>query len=287
MLKYFRPVIRSRHPSHQLLRRRNPAKVFPLFPFKSVVRFGSLTTIRDTVTNGGKRIEVNTVAAIKNSMNKFLMKTCFREGNVTTADWWYYDAEGNLKGPDRRKNYTTEELPFPIIAKSHFGSRNKGNTKLDDHEAFSRWLHREGRDPSRYIFEQFHNYTREYRLHITQRGVFYACRKMLKRDTPQEAKWYRNDEHCVWILEENELFDKPKNWDKIVKNAVAALNAVGLDIGAVDVKVQSAKTSKGTERKDPKFIIIEINSAPSFGKVTEQKYIEEIPKILNAKYEAL
>jgi len=286
MLKYFRPVIRSRHPSHRVLRRRNPEKLLPLFPFRSVIRFGSLTQIRDTVSAGGSRVEINTIDAIKNSMNKFLMKMCFREANVTTADWWFFE-DGVLKGPDRRKNYSIEEMPFPIIAKSHYGSRNKGNTKLDNYEAYCKWADREGRDITRYIFEQFHNYTREYRIHITQRGAFYTCRKMLKRDTPQKDKWYRNDEHCVWVVEENELFDKPKNWNKIVKDAVNALNAVGLDIGAVDVKVQSAKTQKGKERKDPKFIIIEINSAPSFGEITKQKYVEELPKVLEAKHAML
>lgn len=283
MLKYFRPVIRSRHPSHRVLRRRNPEKLLPLFPFKSVVRFGSLTTIRDTISEGGNRIEINTIEAIKNSMNKFLMKECFKEGNVTTADWWFVDAEGNLKGPDRRKNYSFEELPFPIIAKSHFGSRNRGNTKLDNYEEYNNWANREGRDLTRYIFERFHNYSREYRLHITERGYFYTCRKMLKEGTPDEAKWYRNDEHCVWMVEENELFDKPSNWDSIVKDSVKALKAVGLDMGAVDVKVQSATTSKGKVRKSPKYIIIEINSAPSFGEITQQKYVEEIPKILKHK----
>ena len=35
---------------------------------------------------------------------------------------------------------------------------------------------------------------------------------------------------------------------------------------------------------NPLFTIIEINSAPSFGEVTLQKYIEEIPKMLNRKF---
>jgi len=281
MLKYFRPVIRSRHPSHAILRRRNPAKLLPLFPFKSVVRFGSLTTIKDSRSNGGERIEVNTIKAVQNSMNKFLMKSCFKEAGVTTADWWYIDKEGNLKGPDGRRNYEFSELPFPIIAKKHFGSRNQGNTKIDTYEDFQKWI--EGKKKNNLIFEQFHNYTREYRLHVTAEGCFYTCRKMLKRDTPENAKWYRNDEHCVWILEENELFDKPVNWKKIVTDSVKALKAVGLDIGAVDLKVQSATTSKGKERKDPKYIVIEINSAPSFGDLTIQKYVEEIPKVLKLK----
>tara|TARA_R110000822_G_scaffold73853_11_gene177621 strand:+ start:3517 stop:4380 length:864 start_codon:yes stop_codon:yes gene_type:complete len=282
MLKLFRPVIRSRHPSHSILRRRNPAKLLPLLPFKSVIRFGSFTSLRDTESVGGNRVEINTTEAIKNSASKWLMKLCFKEANVQTADWWNFNKEGALKGPDGRINYKVEELPFPIIAKSFFGSRNKGNTKLDSIEEYHKWA--DGKDTRKYVFEKFYNYAREYRLHVTADGCFYTCRKMLKQDTPDKDKWYRNDEHCVWIREENDLFDKPVNWDKVVKESVKALNAVGLDIGAVDLKIQSAKTKKGNIKKDPHFIVIEINSAPSFGDVTTEKYVAQLPIVLNNKY---
>ena len=60
--------------------------------------------------------------------------------------------------------------------------------------------------------------------------------------------------------------------------------AVGLDIGAVDVKVQSSTNNKGSRRESPNFIILEINSAPSFGEITGTKYITEISRVLNYKY---
>jgi D-alanine-D-alanine ligase-like ATP-grasp enzyme len=85
-------------------------------------------------------------------------------------------------------------------------------------------------------------------------------------------------------METNDLFDRPSNWDEIVSHSVNALKAVGLDVGAVDLRVQSSTNSDGESRVNPKFIVIEINSAPSFGKVTEEKYIEQLPKILNRKY---
>lgn len=274
----FRPRIRSRHPSHDVLRQKD----MPLLPFKSVIRLGSQTEFtKDT----NPRIEINTVGAIETSSNKFLMKEAFRKGDVQTADWFFFDKEGNLKGPDRRKNYELSELEFPIISKNIFGSRNRGNRKHDTLEELQSWL--EGKkNLNNYIFEKYYNYTREYRLHVTEDGYFYACRKMLKADTPEEHKWYRNDEHCVWIMEDNELFDTPINWKDVVKQCVKALKAVGLDVGACDVRIQSATTSDGEkQRKEPKFIIVEINSAPSFGDVTEQKYKEELPKILKKKFE--
>src|SRR5699024_283185 len=112
------------------------------------------------------------------------------------------------------------------------------------------------------------------------------CRKVLKRDTPQEHRWYRNDDYCNWIREDGdnqELFDKPVNWDAIVEESVKALNAVGLDIGAVDVKVQSAYNSNEEKRENPKLFIKEINSAPSIGEITEQKYLKELTKLIEEK----
>lgn len=279
---HFRPRIRSRHPSHDVLRPIH--RKLPLLPFKSVVRLGSTTTFdKDKLYN---RISVNTPEGIKNSSSKLLMKQCFAEAEVQTADWWHIvDADG-LVAYSKMTNsdfINLEDLPFPIISKSFYGSRNKGNKKHENVDELRAWL--QGKKLSNYIFEKYYNYTREYRLHITEGGCFYACRKMLKRDTPEEAKWYRNDEHCVWVMEDNELFDKPVNWDKIVSECVKALKAVKLDIGAVDLRIRSANHPCGKPRKDPGFIIVEINSAPSFGDVTEEKYLEEIPKILNRKFE--
>ena len=284
----FRPRIRSRHPSHTILRARN--KKLPLLKFKSVVRLGSTTSITDTETEGGTRVELNTIDAIKNSSSKLLMKTKFTEGGVITADWWQIDIDSiNENGDFDLKNPVTdtivpyEEIGFPLIAKSFFGSRNQGNTKIDNLDELEDFI--EGKTLANYVFEKFYNYAREYRLHVSADGCFYTCRKMLKTDTPEEDKWYRNDDHCVWIMESNDAFDKPVNWKAIVSECVKALNAVGLDMGAVDLRVQSATNSDGEERVSPKFVVIEINSAPSFGDVTAEKYIKEIPKILQKKFE--
>jgi hypothetical protein len=40
-------------------------------------------------------------------------------------------------------------------------------------------------------------------------------------------------------------------------------------------------------RENPEFIVIEINSAPSFGEITLQRYLERIPAIIFAKINAL
>lgn len=272
----FRPRVHSRHPTHTILR-----EELPLLPFKSIVRLGSTTDREDTVSNGGTRVECNTIDAIKNSANKGLMKQCFSENEVKTAVWFNHDDPANIINWANGGLNSGEDL-FPIVAKSLYGSRGEGNTKLDTQADLEAWM--VGKTLSNYVFEKFYSFLREYRLHITKEGCFYTCRKMLKRDAPQENKWQRHDDNCVWILEDNQAFDKPVNWDTIVEHSVKALNAVGLDVGAVDVKVQSATKPNGRVRENPDFIIIEINSAPSFGELTGEKYLEQIPKILRSKY---
>lgn len=261
----FRPRIRSRHPSHNILR-----DALERMPFRSVIRFGSETEMIDA------GIEVNTANAIRNSASKLRMKNCFTQGQVRTAEWTTAGSLEALRG------WATER--YPIVAKSNYGSRGRGNTLINNYEQLVSWVH--GKQLGNYIFEKYYNYNREYRLHVTTEGCFYTCRKMIKDGTPEDQKWFRNDSNCVWIMEENSQFDKPVNWDEIVEHSVRALNACGLDFGACDVRVQSAKDSKGRARDRADFIIVEINSAPSFGKVTAEKYKEVLPSILRRKFQS-
>lgn len=277
-LSAFRPAIFSRHPSHNVLR-----SMLPLMPFRSVVRLGSTTDKEDTVTNGGRRIEINTIQAVKNSASKLLMKQCFTTVGVKTAIWWT-----NENGQFVFHGGEGEDISFPIVSKHIFGSRGTGNTLLKDQEALQQWL--EGKNLSNYIFEKYYNYGLEFRLHITEDGCFYTCRKALKSDTPEDKKWFRNDSNSVWFLESNEAFNRPNSWEDIVSDCVKALKEVGADVLSFDVRVQSAKNSKGEDRDYQDYILVECNSASSMDSDAEslsvcaQKYLEELPKILTRKY---
>ena len=251
----------SRHPSHDCLRKpgwkrekqsdkaRTPRGI--LLPVKAVIRFGSQKQSRT-------KIQINSAEAVQNSSNKVRMKTCFDKAGVRTPKWWTSYAR-----------LTENEVKFPLVGKRINGSRGQGMQLINNQEELEAY-HARNRNA---MYERFHNYTREYRLHVWAGGCFYTCRKMLKNDAPENKKWCRNDENCVWILEDNELFDKPATWQNIVNDCVKALKAVDLDVGACDVKVAT----------DGRHQIIEINSAPSFGETTEEKYREIIPKIVESK----
>lgn len=292
-LSLFRPLILSRHPSHSILRVKN--KTIRLLPYRSVIRFGSTTEVSDTVEKGGNRIEINTIEAIRNSASKLRMKQKFTEANVKTANW--YKIRGFAGGylADSQFDTTTDielsDLPFPIVAKAHFGSKGKGNTLIRTLEEFTQW--KIGKPIDNYIFEKFHNYALEYRLHVTEEGCFYTCRKALKSDCPEDQKWRHHDDTCVWFMESNPDFRKPNSWNDIESDCVKALNAIGADILSFDVKVQGATDKDGNRRDYQDYILLECNSASSMSNGTDeisvcaQKYIDEIPKVIINKAKKL
>lgn len=270
----FRPQIRSRHPSHNVLR-----KHLPRLPFRSIVRLGSTTELEESVNI--KRVECNSVDAIKNSSSKIRMKDCFIKAGVRTADF--------IMGKEGKQNILdfAEEV-FPIVAKQAFGSKGKGNTLLKTMDEIVAFL--DNKSLNEYVFEKYYNYGLEFRLHITSEGCFYTCRKALKKDCPEDQKWRHHDDTCVWYTEQNPDFKKPNSWNLIVEDCVKALKSIGADVLSFDVKVQSALDKDGRKREEQDYILIECNSASSMSNGTDEisicasKYIEEIPKILKRKH---
>ena len=269
----FRPQVRSRHPSHDILR-----ESLTKLPFRSIVRLGSTTELGSKAMEG--RVEINTVKGVETSSDKLLMKQAFDKAGIPTAMW--FTTKDGKEFTSSKEKLTIDNLPYPIVAKSRRGSRGEGNTLVENIEEMDEFLTKH-KTLSNFIFEKFYNYNKEYRVHIADEEAFYTCRKMLKSDTPEENKWFKNDSNSVWILEENKSFDKPTNWKAVIQACVKAVKSVGLDIGAVDVRIQNNTTEKGNARKEINFIILETNSAPSFGDITAKKYLEILPKLLVSK----
>lgn len=261
----------SRHPTHSILRRNPELRTGRL---KVMLRLGSTTERNEKAYD----VVINPASAIRNSSDKLLMKECFEKAKVQHCTWWKGAAIRNAN-PN-----------FPIIAKGRFGSRGRLNTKLDSQEELNNFL-RKNSNLGNYIFEEFFNSSKEYRLHVSKDGCFYSCRKLRRRDTADDKKWFFNNENCVWITQYKmnrtkngftttragkpilkAQFEQPHTWKEIEADCVKALKSVGLDFGAFDVRVS----------KDGQWKIIEVNSAPSFGDMTSVLYINEIKKIINA-----
>ena len=233
-----------------------------VLPRPTIVRCGS-TTPTNQITRRANVLELNTPEACRISGNKITMKKKFVEAGVKTAE---YFTLGNSYTPLTIKTYF--DRFGTIIAKHKHSSKGNGIFLLENYEDFKNF--RRGKDVTQYVFEKYYRYNKEYRLHISRNGCFYTCRKMLKRDA--EDRWHRHDSNSVWILEENPIFDKPRNWDLIVADCQRAREAIGLDLVAFDVKCE-------TQKSRPDWIILESNSAPALGDIGIQKYREEITRL--------
>lgn len=285
----YRPRLRSRHPSHRVLRpvHRN----LPLFPFRTLIRLGSSTvregfaTAEDDEATYG--VVINTAESIKISANKLRMKEAFERANVQTAPWF---TASSLEELSRLVSHVTNNWESRLVVKNIYGSRGRGNSLVSNQEELHAAIN--GNPLSRFIFEKFMPFALEYRIHVTSEGYFYTCRKALRQDAPESERWRRHDDICVWFLEENESFRKPNSWDDIVQDCVNALNEIGADILSFDVKVQSETTRNGERREYQEYILLECNSASSLGSpenllepgICAQKYIEELPRVIQRKF---
>jgi len=275
-MRYFRLRVRSRNKTCAPLREL-------MFNKRVIFRMGSVTPT-DQITKRRDYIEINTSNACKISGNKILMKERFTHGKIPTAKWFIVKSGDLQKRCDTGK-YFSEKVSSAlnkwkqIIVKRYNSSGGKGIYLISKPEDFDTFF----RDPNgcnqcpeclkNYIFEKYYTYSREYRIHVTKDGCFLADRKMLIENA--EERWHRHENNSVWISENNELFDKPSNWSEIVNSCVDALKSVGLDIAAFDVKVQNNK------HKDPKWIILESNSAPGLGENSLEEYKKILTQIIN------
>lgn len=270
----FRIRLRTKNFTAETLR----DKLYGTFHDKPViVRLGSLTPVEE-ITSRTNIIEINKTEAIEISRNKKEMKEAFTKGGVKTANWYYWNGGAFLSwNPEEKAVFKINELPYPVLSKSLFGQGGAGNTLHKDQKSLEEWM--KGKDLNNYIFEEYYNYAREYRLHVTKNGNFLSWRKLRKNDAKE--RWYFNSDNCVWVGEDNPLFDKPINWEEIQQHAIKACASVGLDICAVDVRVQSSKNEEGIKRKTCDFIILETNSAPSLGDVGSEIYYNQILNLIN------
>jgi len=233
--------------------------------YRAVVRLGSLTPTGRIFPNHRDIIEVNTVDAIQNSRSKLRMKECFEKENVPQSEWW-----SSYKALAEEK-----KIPFPIVVKRVFGFQGRGMELLSTKEELATWFTKHGNAEGWY-FEKFYNYAREYRLHVANgTGVFLSWRKLRTKEAKE--RWFFNSINSNWVGEDHKLFDKPTCWKEMEKAAINCIKSTGLDIGAVDIRVQSATVN------NPQFIVCEINSAPALGELGIERYKEVIKNIINKK----
>lgn len=290
----FRPVVFSRHPTHNVLR-----KSLPLLPFRSIVRLGSITEVSAAMKAKDKNIiECNSVAGIKRTSNKFNMKCAFIQTGVKTPNWYVINLDvredfldnvtgiiahtnnakiGNDTLSVRHTSYG--DIKYPLIAKTDNHSRGRGMVKIETPKELKKFVDGlSASDRRRYSFEEYVNYAREYRIHATRHGgIFYICRKLRRKE--EEDRWYFNSKNSIFkksFINGEWLEDKFLCFKTLEEHIMAALNQLDMDIAGFDVRINNDTRE---------FSLIEANSACSFGEFTAEQYTKMIPEILKHKFE--
>lgn len=221
-------------------------------------RLGSQTMIdNNTIKNYAKIIKINSIEGINISRNKLLMKRKFEELKLDTPLRYI---EGDLI------KWASDK--YPIVSKSFYGSQGKGNTIHETEKSFTEWLNSAAKN--NYIYEQYVNYTKEFRIHCSKNGIFSVFRKLRKNDS--EERWYFNSKNCIFKIINIEDLKKYPCFINLEKQLIEAINGMQMDILAFDVRINKDYT---------KFTIIESNSAPSLLLQGTLDYSMEILKIIS------
>ena len=116
------------------------------------------------------------------------------------------------------------------------------------------------------LFTEFIPNEREYRLHVCGGVVISVQRKYLERPELNGQGFIKNHDHgYVFKTPEKDLNTSRK------EAAVAAVAALGLDFGAVDMVIG----------EDGKEYVLEVNTAPSLSPMRVEQYASALKKVLH------
>lgn len=167
------------------------------------------------------------------------------------------------------KGRIISSLGFPIIAKDTLAQGNSGIYLLKNEEDFQKLLELRERRLSgahiQFLFQQFVDIDREYRLLVLGDGVAIAH----KKDK-------RNYENLIVVYDipdlETEFVDVKEIPDSLKATAINAAKALDVEIAGVDVCV---------DKKTGKEIVIEVNRGPGFEyDATKSSEISEVANFL-------
>lgn len=175
------------------------------------------------------------------AQNKLRAFEAFKADNLSTVEWT-----------------TSKEMaatwPLAIARATLTGHSGKGIT-----------IHEQGQDlPDVRLYTKYMKKTYECRVHVFNGKVIDAqIKRKRTTDEPEETNTYIRNIHTGWVYCRKD-FTLP---EAAVELSLAAINAVGLDFGAVDLIYNQHYN---------KFYILEVNTAPGLEGTTLTNYIQEI-----------
>jgi len=237
--------------------------------------YGSLVwKDRKVVGRWRHRTEINTRQAITLAGSKFRALQALQTAGVLVPTFWRVRDD--------------EEPPWPE-SKISLGRKYRHSRGTD-----IRIFHGLGNEPfykSDYITAYIKPH-KEYRVHVMGGQVLFAQRKYFRNELfeklterfdldsqldkfTEESQIIRNNDHGWGFHDMNSLENIPK---AVLDASISAVDALGLDFGAVDV-ITDAQKENGSRRA----FVLEINTAPGLRDRNLEKYADGLSNLLKSK----
>lgn len=223
------------------------AEVLPDYKVPVVIRLGGTLAYKDYP------IEINTRKAVKNCINKLMMKQIMINGGVITLPLVY-------------------EPIYPMIVKGITRSMGTSVFLVESKEQLAKVQEKTANE---YYAEPLFKATSEYRLHATKEKVFFSVKKIRNEGHENDLVINSKNHHNI------KDFTKPRLWKEMEEQCVKSMNLLGLDIGAFDVMYDSSNDKKH------EFTIAEVNTNPELLTNTFNAYVEQIDKMIKEKIKQL
>ncbi len=206
-----------------------------------------LRRMYDVIVNYGwtTRLKCNLNSNLKGIKSKAFASILISEAGVPTT--LYNDMWGKLE--------------FPCLQRKAYHSRGRDIRVIGDRESMAEYDSRGRRNYYVNIFDK----TREFRVHVCLGEVIKVQQKV-----PKDANVQRS---IVWNRENSTFMRRDMSnplYDNICQLSIKAVEALGLDFGAVDVGVR--KLGKRAEE----VVVFEVNTAPCMNRDTAGRYARRI-----------
>lgn len=246
--------------------------------FSHIIRWGNAEEIQRLYSTPGKtlrfRTEINDRAAVALASSKFRALRAMQAAGVPVPRAARVSEEAIFEG--------RAGLNYPIFARRFHHCRGQDIVILRERTTtlFPASFRGPHYRPDYYV--EYVKPAKEYRIHVFRGTIIIAQKKFfsesyLARQHPEpeirdEAEFIRNDEHG-WRFYEVKDFN---NVPEAVRNAsISAVDALGLDFGAVDV-ISYGRDENGKR----KAAVLEVNTAPGLMEANEQIYVQNLRSYL-------
>lgn len=254
------------------------------YPFQVDIGFGSLSPTRQ------RALRINNAQAVKNSSNKLETK---RLWGTEVPHMEYKPITAFITNRQFNVENFESQIGYPSVAKKINGSKGEGFTYIKDYNDLYVFL-TQNTSLRNYFFEKMFDFNEEYRIHVSPHlkdklvsyryqsgndtvtiarrdGVIFMLQKKLKREAYERGVRHTNRAGKYDDVIFTSKFTHRSWMDNAIRDAIKAIELLGLDFGFVDVGYNT-----GTQ----KYTFFESGSNPELTAPEIECYKIALPSII-------